>query len=646
MQTSLEDTEIVLKYLSSSSGSSYREVATWLKGKAEQGAWDDLAEILPRLIVPGLDYTSALSLHRLASRVSQQSRVRNRPVKIAMLGGFTTHQLVTLLDLYLRAGRVVADVYEADYGIFRQEIIDAESQLYEFRPEFIILATSWRDLGHRPSLSNDRTEVQRLVEAEVADWSRLWRTAHDRLGCQIIQNNFDPPPWRTLGNHDSRHPAGFSRYASLVNHALQDAAPPYVTIHDLDHLSATWGRWNWGDERFYHHAKLACSPEHLVDYAHSLASLIHAQLGNAKKCLVLDLDNTLWGGVIGDDGMGGIRLGQGDPEGESFVAFQQYVKGLRERGVILAVCSKNTDAIAREVFEKHTEMILRIDDISCFMANWDDKATNLARIAEQLNIGVNSLVFVDDNPAERAIVRRLRPEVSVPELPEDPSGYIPALERHRYFQTVSLSTEDLKRTDYYRADAARQVAESSAEDIEGFLKSLEMTARVTPIDASSLERSVQLIHRSNQFNLTTRRRSIAEVQSLLKDEVWLTVTVSLRDRFGDNGLISVVLAHADGDVLDIDTWLMSCRVLKRGVEQFLLNHLADQARGRGLSALRGEYIPTAKNGLVRDHYAKLGFSPLGEEESGRTTWLLRLDDGWAPLPTLIKEIAHDDLNSR
>ena len=232
--------------------------------------------------------------------------------------------------------------------------------------------------------------------------------AHDRLGCQIIQNNFDLPPWRLLGNHDARHPAGFSRYASLVNLGLQDAAPPYVTIHDIDHLAATWGRWSWGEERFYHHAKLACSPEHLVDYAHSLASLVLAQLGAARKCLVLDLDNTLWGGVIGDDGLGGIRLGQGDPEGESFVAFQHYVKGLRERGVILAVCSKNTDSIAREVFEKHTEMVLRLDDISCFMANWDDKATNLGRIAEQLNIGLNSLVFVDDNPAERAIVRRLR----------------------------------------------------------------------------------------------------------------------------------------------------------------------------------------------------------------------------------------------
>lgn len=561
-----------------------------------------------------------------------------------MLGGFTTHQLVTLLELYLRAGRVEPEIYEADYGTFRQELLDPTSALHEFRPEFIILATSWRDLGHRPELGDDRDEVRRKVEAELADWGRLWHVAHDRLGCQIIQNNFDLPAWRTLGNHESRHPAGFGRFATLVNVGLQDAAPPYVTIHDLDHLAATWGRWSWGDERFYHHAKLACSPEHLVDYAHSLSSLVLAQLGGAKKCLALDLDNTLWGGVIGDDGLGGIRLGQGDPEGESFLAFQRYAKALRQRGVILAVCSKNTESIAREVFEKHPEMVLRLDDISCFMANWDDKATNLVRIAERLNIGLNSLVFVDDNPAERAIVRRLRTEVAVPELPEDPSGYVPAIERHRYFQALALSTEDLRRTDYYKADAQRQAAESSAEDIEGFLKSLEMTARVGPIDAATLERSVQLIHRSNQFNLTTRRRSVAEVQALMQDGDWLTRTVSLRDRFGDNGLISVVLAKAVGDVLEIDTWLMSCRVLKRGVEHFLLNHLAEQARARGLSALRGEYIPTAKNGLVRDHYANLGFARSGGDDSGRTTWILRLDDGWTPFPTFITEAPRDGID--
>jgi FkbH-like protein len=440
-----------------------------------------------------------------------------------------------------------------------------------------------------------------------------------------------------LGNHEGRHHSGLARFISLVNLALQDAAPPFVTIHDIDHLSATGGRWEWGDERFFHHAKLPCSPEFLVDYAHSLSSLILAQLGAVRKCLVLDLDNTLWGGVIGDDGLEGIRLGQGDPEGESYVAFQRYAKGLGERGVILAVCSKNTESVAREVFEKHPQMVLRLDDIACFMANWDDKATNLGRIAQELNIGLNSLVFADDSPAERAIIRRLLPEVAVPELPPDPAGYILALERHRYFQPVTLNQEDLQRTSYYRADAARDAVRSSAEGLEGFLRMLDMAARIAPVEPTTLERSIQLIHRSNQFNLTTRRCSRADMQSIMNDPSWLTRTVSLRDRFGDNGLISVLLAELEGEELRIDTWLMSCRVLKRGVEQALLSHLVAAAQAKGLKAIRGEYIPTAKNGLVRDHYAKLGFRPVDAEDSGRTTWILPLDGPWTYPTTFIKE---------
>ena len=617
-----------------------------MKAQVKAERWDRLAEIFPRLVVPGLDYTTATSLHRILSQVKKHKPASGRRPRVAVLGSFTTHQLVDLLDLYLAAGKVSPEVYEADYGTFRQELLDPESELYKFRPEIIILATSWRDLGHLPELGDDRAGVQRKVEAELADWSLLWRTAHDRLGCQIILNNFDAPPWRTLGNHETRHPAGFARYVTLVNLALQDSAPSFVTIHDLDHLSATWGRWEWGDERFYQHAKLPCSPELLVDYAHSLSTLILAQLGVVKKCLVLDLDNTLWGGVIGDDGLGGIRLGQGDPESEAYVSFQRYVKGLRRRGVILAVCSKNTDSIAREVFEKHPEMVLRMDDVAAFFANWDDKATNLGRIAERLNIGLNSLVFVDDNPAERSIIRQLRPDVSVPELPLDPAGYVRELERHRFFQPLAVSSEDLQRTDFYKADSARQAAESSAEELGGFLKSLEMTAIFGPVEAATLERTAQLIQRSNQFNLTTRRHSAADVLAMTADEAWMTRTISLRDRFGDNGLICVLFAKISGDVLDVDTWLMSCRVLKRGVERFLMNGLCEFARARGLRAVRGEYIPTAKNALVRDHYATLGFTQLSGDESGHTTWEFVVDERWTPEATFISESVSHGADSR
>jgi FkbH-like protein len=639
MAHATDSLDVVDRFLASVGGPSATdgELLKWIKAELKAGNTDRLADVFPRLLIPSLDYTTAHALHRVLGQLRQMARLHDRTAKIAVLGGFTTHQLVSLLELFLSVGRVGAEIYEAEYGALRQEILDPDSGLYRSRPDFVFIATTWRDLGHRPELSDDRAEVRRKVEAEAADWTSLWGLAHGQLGCQIIQNNFDAPPWRALGNLEARHPAGFGRYIALVNHALQDAAPPYVTIHDVDHLAAAWGRWKWGDERFYHQAKLPCSPEHLVDYAHSLASLILAQLGLGKKCLVLDLDNTLWGGVIGDDGLGGIRIGQGDPESEAFAAFQHYAKELCRRGVILAVCSKNTDSLAREVFEKHPEMVLRLDDISCFMANWNDKATNLGQIAERLNIGLNSLVFVDDNPAERSIVRRLRPEVAVPELPEDPAYYIQALERYRYFQAVAVSTEDLKRTEFYRADAARQAVESSAEDLNAFLQSLGLIARVGPIVPATLERCVQLINRSNQFNLTTRRHSNADVLRMMDDPSWVTRAISVRDRFGDHGLISVLLAQVEANALVIDTWLMSCRVLKRGIEHFLLNHLVVLAKELGLRRLLGEYVPTAKNVLVRDHYTSLGFTRIGGDDTGHTRWELEIDDDWQPRQNFIRE---------
>jgi FkbH-like protein len=613
----------------------------WLKDEIRAGNVDHLAAIFPRLLIPGLDYTTAISLHRVLKQIRGLRPNQDRTTRIAVLGSVTIHQITEFLDLYLQAGGVRALFYEADYGTINQEFLDPASGLREFRPDFVVICTSWRDLKSEPTLTDSREEVSRKVRDEVSSWSTLWQLAREELHCQVIQSNFAAPPWRTLGNLDASHPGGFSRFVSLVNQALADAAPLEVTIHDVDRLAADFGRCKWGDERFFFQAKLPCSPECLVDYAHSLAALILAHLGVARKCLVLDLDNTLWGGVIGDDGLGGIRLGQGEPESEAFEAFQRYVKSLGERGVMLAVCSKNDEKIAREVFEKHPEMVLRLEDISCFIANWDDKPANLARISKQLNIGLNSLVFFDDNPAERSIVRRLQPDVAVPEVPDDPAYRIQALERHRYFEALTISGEDLKRKDFYRANSEREALESSTGSLDDFLRSLAMQARIEPVRAINVERTVQLINRSNQFNLTTRRYTNADVIEFTTSPNWITCTISLLDRFGDNGLISVLLAGVESDSLVIDTWLMSCRVLKRGVEALLLNHLVALALERGLRRLVGEYFPTAKNALVREHYRTLGFIQVGGEVGGNTRWELRIDDRWTPRSHFIREIASD-----
>jgi FkbH-like protein len=637
-------TDVVERFMVSGSGDkdAGQRLFRWLKDELRAGNLQGVAETFPRLLIPGLDYTTATSLHRILNQLRAGGHAPERRTRIAVLGSATTHQLVDFLDLYLHAGGVEAELYEADYGTITQEILDPTSGLRHFAPTFVIICTTWRDLRSRPLLTDDAAEVARKVEAEVAAWSALWRVARDELNCQVIQSNFTAPPWRTLGNLDAQHPAGFSRFISLVNRALADQAPAGVIIQDVDGLAAEAGRWQWSDERFYHQAKLPCAPEYLTEYAHNLAALILAQLGAARKCLVLDLDNTLWGGVVGDDGLRGIRLGQGDPESEAFSSFQSYVKTLGERGVMLAVCSKNNSEIAREVFEKHPDMVLRLDDISCFVANWDDKPGNLKRIATELNIGLNALVFFDDNPAERSIVRQLVPEVAVPEVPDDPAYRIRALERYRYFETVAVSAEDLKRKEYYLANSERQALESSAGGLDEFLRSLEMVARIDSVSPANLERTVQLINRSNQFNLTTKRYTSAEIQKLMSSPNWVVRTISLRDRFGDNGLISVILARIEADSLVIDTWLMSCRVLKRGVEAVVMNHLAEVAAERGLVRMVGEYIPTPKNDLVREHYPKLGFQQLEGDPAGRTLWELRIDADWRSLTHFIKELVADE----
>lgn len=595
-----------------------------------------VAEVLRRVVDVHLDFSTADALAKLVRAVKGNAEGLQRK-RLAVLGSFTTHQLCSLIELFAFAAGFDLEIYEADYGLIQQEMLDRTSGLYEFKPDIIYLASNRRGLGRRPSLADSSARVDELVSEEVSSWSNLWKVAHDRLACQIIQNNFDSPPHRSLSNHEMRHHSGLARFVSRINHALQDAAPVYVTIYDVDHLSASLGRWAFGDERFYYHAKMPCAPEFLVPYAHGVASIIAAQSGAAKKCLVLDLDNTLWGGVIGDDGLGGIRLGQGEAEGEAFQAFQHYIADLARRGVILAVCSKNTESVAREAFEKHPEMVLRTGDIAAFVANWDDKATNLRRIAKQLEIGLDSLVFVDDNPMERGLVRQLVPEVAVPELPEDPSGYIQALDRHAYFQTVSLGTEDLNRTAMYGANSLRQQAEVGAGSIDDFLASLSMKARVEPVNKENLERVVQLIGRSNQFNLTTRRHNAATVMRMAESPEWITRTVSLADRFGDNGLICVMLGKVVENELVIDTWLMSCRVLKRGVESLCRNLLCKAAKERGLSAVVGEYIPTAKNALVKNHFATLGFQLRTEQSDGHTWWTLPLAEATL-LPTFIEEL--------
>jgi FkbH-like protein len=374
----------------------------------------------------------------------------------------------------------------------------------------------------------------------------------------------------------------------------------------------------------------------MVEFAREAAHLIASLKRAPKKVLVLDLDNTLWGGVVADDGLEGIELGDTSPRGEAFKAFQKYIASLKQRGVLLAVCSKNDLTKAAEPFEKHPEMVLRMEDIVSFKANWEPKSENIRRMAAELNLGLDSFVFVDDNPAEIEIVRQFAPEVTTILLGPDPSEYVARLQDCRLFEPRSITAEDVERTSQYRSEAQRKALEASVTDMDAYLESLAMEAVISEFTPVDVPRLSQLINKSNQFNLTTHRRSEADVLAVMNHPHSIGFSVRLKDRFGDHGLISIIIGERAGDIMKIDTWLMSCRVLKRQVEEEALNELARLAKRKGCVRLDGVYLPTAKNEMVRDFYLRMGFALTRENEQSRE-FELKLD-AFQPVPTKIKII--------
>jgi FkbH-like protein len=399
-----------------------------------------------------------------------------------------------------------------------------------------------------------------------------------------------------------------SNFLGSLNSELARRLPTYVHINDVEALAAQHGVLNWFDARFWHHAKQPVSFQCLVPLVQNIAQIIGALFGRSAKCVVVDLDNTLWGGVVGDDGPDGLLIGEGTGIGEAYTEFQRYLLRLKERGVLLAVCSKNEPENARVPFQIRPEMVLKEEDFSAFIANWQPKSMNLLAIAEQLNIGTDALVFVDDNPAEREEIRQALPEVRVVELSSDPADYPRQLDQTGWLEILSISSEDRQRSRLYQQDRERQELRESTGDYASYLKSLDQRAVIASFDERHLERITQLTNKTNQFNLTTRRMSSSEIEAVMRSNDYLTAYVRLSDRFGDNGLVSLLVGNRRDTELLIDLWLMSCRVFGRGVEQLLCNYIVDQARGGGIRTLRGRYIPTERNGLVREHYPSMGFT--------------------------------------
>jgi FkbH-like protein len=526
-----------------------------------------------------------------------------RRARVALAGSFTTLQLTKILPLAALRHGIELEMWEAPYGQYRQELLNPESALYRGQPDFIVLAVHEGELA-LPFLSNKPEDD---VAKEIARWTSLWAAVALHSSARLIQFNFALPVEAPFGHLGARL-AG-SRYSMVqaVNAGLGRAAGATVGLIDCERLSALVGKEQWTDPRYWHLSKQAVSLQALPLLARHLTAVMAADLGLSRKCLVLDLDNTLWGGVIGEDGVSGIQLG-GDAVGEAFVEFQEYIRRLKEKGVILAVCSKNNDADAREPFERHPEMRLKLDDFAAFIANWEPKADNLLRLAHVLNIGLDSLVFVDDNPAECAAIHRALPQVEVIALPSDPAQYTRTLSKYLMFETASFTKEDARRADQYRARAQVAQLEKSAGSLEELWESLEMTATIAPFDEINLPRIVQLIGKTNQFNLTTRRHGQSQVKAFMQDSNCIHFCLRLRDRFTDHGLVALMIAVQRDSMLEIDTWLMSCRVIGRTVERTMFEQLCSYAALRNVKKIRGLYVPTAKNQLVKDLTAQLGFS--------------------------------------
>jgi FkbH-like protein len=568
----------------------------------------------------------------LLDHVKLMASGRNAPqdvdsaLRVALLGFCTTrYYALVLRGLGETVGTPVV-TYESEYDTVDQTVLDDASGLYAFRPDFAVFVTAVQTV--RAQLA--QVDIARRVasaDAEVERILSLARRVAEANGITVLIHEFVVPYERPWGNLTRCIDGSMANVVARMNARLREFARTIDNVYTMecDHIAAWSGKQTWFDERLWFYSKSFCHPDCLPRVAGNLLDILRAVKGRGIKCIALDLDNTLWGGIIGDDGLEGIRLGElGD--GEAYVHFQAWLKQLRKRGIILGVCSKNDEDKAREPFQRHPDMILREDDISCFIANWDDKATNLQRMAAILNIGLSSILFLDDSNFERDLVRQMLPEVCVPEMPEDPSEYVPHLESLNLFEAVQFSDEDRKRTEFYRANVQRHEEQHNYADVNDYLVGLDMTAAFERFDEYHMPRIGQLVQRTNQFNLTTIRHSVGELNAYAKDPHVFPYYTTLEDKFGDNGLVSVVIGSRDGDSLDIVTWLMSCRVMSRRLEEFVLDQLVEVARGAGVLVIRGRYSPTKKNRLVADHYEKLGFRQIDTETDGTTVWELDVND--------------------
>ncbi len=550
------------------------------------------------------------------------SRLKKR---IAILGGSTADALRDVLELFLLNYGIEPEFYTSEYGRFHDDALFPPDELINFSPDIIYIHTSYRNIDRFPALGDSADIAEEKLDQQFSYFREMWESLDKKFGCPIIQNNFELPPFRLLGNSDGTDIHGRVRFVNDLNSMFTEYAEHHqgLNICDLNYVAACYGLDEWHDGTQWFMYKYAFPMKAVPYIAANLAAMVKAILGKNKKVLALDLDNTLWGGVVGDDGVEGIKIGRDLPSGQVYSDFQDYVKLHKDMGVLLTVCSKNDEENAYDGLN-HPDGVLHPDDFTVIQANWDNKDENILRTAEMLNLLPESFVFADDNPAERQIVRDRVKGAAVPEM-DGAENYIRILDRNRYFEVVGKLTEDdLKRSEMYKANAMRAAAGHDIADYGEYLDSLEMKAVIKPFEPLYIPRIAQLTNKSNQFNVTTRRYTEGEIANIAFDPGYITLYGRLADKFGDNGVVSVVIGNIRGTELHIDLWIMSCRVLKRDMEFAMLDALVKAAKEHEISAIIGHYLPTLKNSMVKELFGTFGFEKTYEDPKGNTDWRLEI----------------------
>ncbi len=548
--------------------------------------------------------------------------------RIAVLGGSTTHDVCAIMDLFLLNQGIKAEFYECEYAQYWEDVMFDNPELEAFAPDLIYIHTSNRNIRNYPVPGQSEAEVDAMLEADYEHFGKMWEKIETAYHCPVIQNNFEYPFYRLLGNADATDIHGRVSYINCLNERFATYAREHrdFFIQDINYLSACYGLDKWADPLYWHMYKYALCMEAVPTLAYNVSNIIKSIYGKNKKALVLDLDNTLWGGIVGDDGAENLEIGPETPMGQVYSEFQSYIKEQKKIGVILNVCSKNDyeNAVAGL---NHPDSVLSLDDFISIKANWEPKSKNIVETASELNLLPESFVFVDDNPAEREIVASQVPVVATPNI-GSVENYIRVLDHAGYFEVTNLSSDDAARNKMYKENAERVKLEQSFSDYGEYLKSLEMKAVIKGFEPVYMERIAQLTNKSNQFNLTTRRYTRAQIEEIAESDRYFDLYGKLEDKFGDNGVVSVVIGRREQDVLHMELWIMSCRVLKRDMEFAMMDELVAAGRAAGIHKIRGYYYPTAKNKMVCEFYELMGFTKMEEDASGNTIWEISVTDSY------------------